>query len=89
MIYEWDEEKYQSNLKKHGISFEDTFDVFNDLYALEMADDLNNDRFIRIGLNRIKGIIVVVYCERADDLIRIISARRATKLEEILYEERI
>lgn len=90
MNYEWDRDKYQSNLRKHGIRFEDSFDVFDDLNALELKDDYEQEyRLIRIGLNRRKGILVVVYCERLDDIIRIISARRATKLEEILYEERI
>ncbi len=90
MIYEWDEEKYQSNLKKHGLKFEDAIEVFHDLNALELLDEHEHeDRFIRIGLNRFKGIMVVVFCERSEEIIRIISARRASKLEVILYEERI
>lgn len=90
MIYEWDDEKYQSNLKKHGLKFEDAIEVFHDLNALELLDEHEyEDRFIRIGLNRFKGIMVVVFCERAEEIIRIISARRASKLEVILYEERI
>lgn len=44
---------------------------------------------MKIGLNRFKGIMVVVFCERSEEIIRIISARRASKLEVILYEERI
>lgn len=46
MIYEWDEEKYQSNLKKHGLKFEDAIEVFHDLNALELLDEHEHeDRF--------------------------------------------
>lgn len=90
MKIEWDDQKYWINLNKHGIRFEEAYEVFNDENALEMHDDSSDEvRFVRIGLNSKKGVLVVVYCERKENIIRIISARKATKFEEIAYEERI
>ncbi len=88
--YEWDEEKDNLNRKKHGLSLADGISIFRDLLALEIMDDANGEeRFVRIGLNIEKGLLVVVYCERKADIIRLISVRRATKNEEKAYEERI
>lgn len=88
--YEWDEEKYSINLQKHGIRFDEAIQVFSDSNALELIDQSQfEERFIRIGLCFFKGILVVVYCERDEKTIRIISARKATKQEEKNYEERI
>lgn len=90
MNFEWDENKYQANLSKHQIRFEDAVMIFEDLQALEILDtDSGEERYIRIGLNPVKGVLVVVYCERNGDTIRIISARKATKSEEVQYEKGI
>lgn len=90
MNFVWDFEKYRTNILKHGIRFEDTYEVFSDYNAIEISDlSYGEERFIRLGLSRRKGILVVVYCERFQDTIRIISARKATWTEEKEYEERI
>ena len=79
------------NLKKHGVRFEDAVVVFSDINALEMIDSesAREEGIIRIGLNPLKGIFVVVYCERKENIIRIISARKATLSEEKEYEKRV
>lgn len=90
MRIELDDQKYWINLNKHRIRFEEAYEIFHDMIALEMLDDSSGQmRFIRIGFNSARGILVVVNCERNEDLIRLISARRATKNEEGAYEERI
>lgn len=86
MKYEWDENKDSVNDKKHGIRFDEAKAVFADPMAIEFNDDSNDEeRFIRIGMSS-RGILTVVYCERAEDIIRIISARKATKQEREAYE---
>lgn len=88
--YEWDEDKNRLNRIKHGLSLADGIPVFSDLNALELLDDeVSEERYVRIGINTWKGVLVVVYCERHETVIRIISVRRATKNEERDYEERI
>jgi uncharacterized DUF497 family protein len=79
--YEWDDNKDSANDTKHGIRFDEAKAVFADPLAIEFNDDENEEeRFIRIGMSR-RGILTVVYCEREEDIIRIISARKATKQE--------
>ena len=80
----WDEDKYDANVKKHGITFVEAMAVFDDPSALykhdtEHSDD--EDRFIVIGLSSVMRILVVCHCYRDGDVIRIISARKATKTE--------
>jgi len=93
--YEWDTLKSIQNETKHGVSFEAARVIWADENALEFLDDdesLNEERFIRIGINPELGVLLVVFCERVDvmgEIIRIISARKATKNEEATYEERI
>lgn len=88
--YEWDEEKDRFNRKKHGLSLQDGIPVFGDFFALEIVDlESLEERFIRLGLNPQIGVLVVVYCEREENCIRLISVRKATKNEEKAYEERI
>jgi uncharacterized DUF497 family protein len=79
--FEWDTAKAQSNLQKHGVTFELATNVFGDPLAVEYVDDSHagEDRFKRIG--RAGALLLtVVYTERGED-IRIISARRATRAE--------
>ena len=85
MQFEWDEDKNQENIKKHGLSFQDAEAVFDDPVRIECFDSThsaNEERFITIGLA--EEVIVVVYTERKE-IIRIISARKATKEEERRY----
>ena len=89
-LFEWDPDKDRTNRKKHGISFEDAqallegADDFLEIYDGEHSDE--EERFIAIGPIRL-GIVVVVYTERHDDLIRIVSARKATKKEVELFRK--
>lgn len=81
MTYEWDANKAKSNLLKHGIDFADAVSVFNDDTAITVLDDYpDEERFVTIGMNAFGQILVVVYTWREDN-IRIISARKATRME--------
>jgi uncharacterized DUF497 family protein len=87
--FEWDDKKAISNLKKHGISFEEASTVFGDWLAITIDDPLHSeseDRFIIIGKSELLNTLVVVHVER-NEAIRIISARTATKNEQKFYEE--
>lgn len=88
MKFEWDSEKEQKNIAKHGISFRLAKRVFNDPNRIEKYDELHSideDRYITIGeVNGTYMIVMVVYTDR-DDTIRIISARLATKAEKEEY----
>jgi uncharacterized protein len=87
MEFDWDPDKADSNLRKHGVTFVDASHVFDDLLAIDEFDEVNStseDRFMIIGMCR--GFILhVVYTER-DEKIRLISARKATKHEQSLYQ---
>ena len=87
--FEWDHSKAALNLKKHGISFEEAQSVFYDEFAIQFYDDEHSsseDRFIMLGLSSSARVLVVCHCEReSGDLIRIISARRATRRESSFY----
>jgi uncharacterized DUF497 family protein len=83
--YEWDERKARSNLLKHGIDFADAVGVLEDELALTIPDDEATERrFITVGEDSLRRILVVAFAERAGR-IRIISARKATKLERQRY----
>lgn len=87
--FEWDPSKDAANQRKHSISFDEATELFTgDSNYLEIFDEEHSDeeeRFIAIGPIRV-GIVVVIYTERQDDVIRIVSARRATKQEaSLLY----
>jgi uncharacterized DUF497 family protein len=83
--FEWDTRKATANLKKHGISFDEAKSAFFDAQA-KLIDDPDHsedeDRFILLGLSHSLRIVVVCHCYRGDDdVIRIISARKATTRE--------
>jgi len=88
--FEWDEEKDSSNQAKHGVSFEEAKTVFFDDYARLIPDPDHSDqeeRFILLGFSSIIRLLVVCHCYRKnDDVVRIISARKATKTEKKQYE---
>ena len=88
----WDENKNISNQKKHNISFEEAKTVFYDDYARLIHDPEHSeseDRFILLGLSSQLKLLVVVHAYRdQDEIIRIISARRATKTESKYYTTR-
>ena len=88
MQFDWDDEKEKSNIEKHGIDFSTAALVFGDINRIEKYDELhsvNEDRYITIGrISEVAVVVIVVYTER-EALIRIISARLATKHEEAAY----
>jgi uncharacterized protein len=89
--FEWDTEKAESNLQKHGVSFEEAATVFFDPLSLTIPDPLHSDeenRFVTTGLSDQQRQLVVVHSE-GDDRIRIISARLATPVERKKYESGI
>ena len=87
--FEWDENKAKINQSKHGISFEEAQTVFYDEEALVIDDPEHSeeeDRFIILGLSKKANLLVVCHCYRASDtVIRLISARKATKTEAKYY----
>lgn len=90
--FEWDENKNSINKTKHKISFEEAKTVFYDEKALLIDDPDHSDtedRFIIIGFSALANLLVVCHCYREhDEIIRIISARKATKNEEKFYSDR-
>lgn len=89
MSYQWDPDKAFANFDKHGVDFADAVGVFEDEWALTTKDELVDfeQRFATLGMDFLSRILVVVYTYRFDD-IRIISARRATKRERKIYEQK-
>jgi uncharacterized protein len=86
--FEWDDEKAQANLEKHGVSFGEATEVFYDPNALEDYDSEHSEdeaRFFIIGLSS-RRMLYVIYAERMNDVVRIISARKADKAEHESYE---
>ncbi|OJU91568.1 MAG: hypothetical protein BGO13_06955 [Burkholderiales bacterium 66-5] len=87
--FEWDPSKAAANLKKHGVSFEEAQSVFYDEFAVQFFDEAHSsdeDRFLMLGLSAMARLLIVCHCEREDgDVLRIISARRATARERQLY----
>jgi len=89
MIFEWNEKKANSNLKKHGVSFDEAATVFLDPLSLTVADLEHSEeecRFIDIGLSNQDRILVVSYTERSS-CIRIISSRLVLAAERKIYEK--
>jgi len=91
--FAWDEEKQETNIKKHKITFLEAATVFDDENALIIDDpdhSLLEDRFIIIGFSENARLLIVCHCYRADDsLIRIISARKANRKERKEYGEQL
>lgn len=90
--FEWDQRKEKANVKKHGISFEEARTVFYDENAIQFYDPDHSDeedRFVLLGLSLKPQVLVVCHCFReSETVIRIISARKADKDEELEYWER-
>ena len=94
ILFEWDDNKNLINIQKHGISFEVAKSVFYDYDAILLYDQKHSneeDRFLLIGLDKTATVLVVVHCYRVyfdnqdNEIIRIISARKATANEEKDY----
>ena len=90
--FEWDQRKNTTNRRKHDVSFEEAQTVFYDESALLIADpdhSHDEDRFVLLGISARLRVLVVCHCSRSDDeVIRIISARKATRAERAAYEAR-
>ena len=87
--FEWDKTKNILNIKKHGIDFNEAATVFLDGEALLIEDEKHSneeDRFVLLGFSQKANLLIVCHCYRAnDEVIRIISARKATKNETKQY----
>ena len=89
MRFEWDEVKRRLNVRRHGIDFVDAVEIFDGI-TLTVEDtrfDYGETRYVTLGL--LKGRVVVLAHTEQDDVIRIISARKATKNEEANYFKQI
>ena len=88
--FEWSQAKARANLGKHGVSFEEAKSVFYDDYARQFFDEEHSgdeERFILLGKSNKSRILIVCHCERKNgNIIRIISARKATAKERNFYE---
>ena len=90
MQFEWNPDKANSNLKKHGVSFIEAFTVFNDPLSVTFPDpdhSFGEERYVIIGLSSANRILIVPHTDRANR-VRIISAREATRNERRFYEDR-
>ena len=90
MNFEWDEEKRNTNVQKHGIDFEDVKGAFSQplLSRVDTRQDYGEERLIGVGFMR-EIAVVIVYTEPDENTIRIISARKATKHERESYHSQI
>ena len=90
MNFEWDVAKSRSNRLKHGVTFEEAATIFADPFLLQFLDvehSGNEERIQSIGMSEKLKVLMVVSTEREANVIRIISARKATRKEVELYEE--
>ena len=89
MRFDWDLVKAASNAKKHKVTFEVAKSAFYDDFAVQFFDEehsIDEDRFILLGMSSDARLLLVCHCEREDgDVIRIISARKATENEAQYY----
>ena len=87
--FEWDENKNAGNIEKHGLSFEEAKEVFDDNNAILFDDpdhSIDEERFLIIGVIKSNKICIVSHCYRdGDNVIRLISAREAVKSEKETY----
>lgn len=87
--FDWDPAKAAANLRKHGVSFEEAQSVFHDEFAVQFFDEVHasdEDRFLMLGMSSGANLLLVCHCERGcGSVIRIISARKATKQESAFY----
>lgn len=87
--FEWNAAKASINVKKHGVSFEEAQSIFYDEFAVQFFDEEHSseeDRFLLLGMSTEARLLLVCHCEReSGSVIRIISARRATKHESAFY----
>ena len=89
--FEWDSSKAAANLRKHHVSFEDAKSVFYDEFAIQFFDEEHSDeeeRFLMLGMSSRARLLIVCHCEYEQGaVIRIISARKATRRESAFYRK--
>ena len=92
LSFEWDKEKEKKNLIKHKIDFSEASTVFLDEEGLLMSDpdhSKNEERYLLLGMSNKGNILIVSHCYRGkEEIIRIISARKANKREARSYIDR-
>ncbi|HEV7763620.1 MAG TPA: BrnT family toxin [Thermoanaerobaculia bacterium] len=89
--FEWDPAKARANERKHGVSFGEASTVFRDAYALHVHDGAHawdEERFIIIGMSARERVLMVVYVERTEMTLPLVSARPAQLRERRSYEEK-
>ena len=90
IVFKWDHRKNRFNKQKHGVDFDEAKTVFFDENAIQFFDPehtTQEDRFLMLGSSAYLRILVVCHCFReSDSVIRIISVRKATKKERLVYE---
>ncbi|ANB02584.1 BrnT family toxin [Ectothiorhodospira sp. BSL-9] len=89
LTFDWDPHKDAVNRKKHGVSFQEARTAFTDEFARLIADPDHTDvedRFILLGVSIQSRLLVVCHCVREGETIRIISARKANRREQKVYE---
>ena len=88
MKFEWNEQKNQANIKKHGMNFADAHKVFEYpmLVNLDDRQDYGEDRWIGVGLMDMR-VVVIVFTELDENTIRVVSFRKATSEERKRYEQ--
>jgi len=88
--FEWDLPKAAANLKKHQVSFDEAKSVFYDEFAIQFFDEdhsSDEEHFLMLGISSAAKLLIVCHCEREHgEVIRIISARKATKRESAFYQ---
>jgi len=90
MKFEWDQDKANLNLRKHGVSFHEAATVFADPLSVTYHDpdhSWTEDRYITVGTSRSERVLIVAHTDRRGN-IRIISARKTTRQERRHYEEK-
>lgn len=91
--FEWNSAKNTANKRKHRIAFEEAVTVFEDEHALLLDDEEHSEdeqRFVLLGLSAASRILIVCHCYReTNEIIRIISARKADRLERREYQQRL
>jgi uncharacterized DUF497 family protein len=93
MNFEWNDLKSETNYKKHDVKFTEAASVWLDKNSIEFFDEDHSEeeeRFLKIGFSKKDRVLLVVFCEREEEgVIRVISARKATRNERSQYERRI
>lgn len=89
MKFEWDKQKADTNLKKHGVTFQEAASVFGDVLSITYPDpdhSIRENRFITVGISRFGRVLIISHTDRGKN-VRIINARKTTRKEHKYYEE--